>query len=109
MVIRDLTLRSATSFGSFHLIRLLFDEYLFYLVEAKLASEQNVTKIAALYSSHRHHGKSASENNNIVIEKSLNNNNKDSEGKCNDLQVCFTNSGICSQHLKLKNAISLKK
>ena len=81
MVIRDLTLRSATSFGSFHLIRLLFDEYLFYLVEAKLASEQNITKIAALYSSHRHHGKSASENNNIVIERSLNNNNKDSEGK----------------------------
>ena len=85
MVIRDLTLRSATSFGSFHLIRLLFDEYLFYLVEAKLASEQNITKIAALYSSHHHHhscsGKSVSENNNSVIERSLNNNNKDSEGK----------------------------
>uniref|UniRef100_A0A8C8VQI4 Transcription factor RFX3 n=1 Tax=Pelusios castaneus TaxID=367368 RepID=A0A8C8VQI4_9SAUR len=33
MVIRDLTLRSAASFGSFHLIRLLYDEYMFYLVE----------------------------------------------------------------------------
>ena len=33
MVIRDLTLRSAASFGSFHLIRLLYDEYLFYLIE----------------------------------------------------------------------------
>ena len=32
-VIRDLTLRSAKSFGSFHLIRLLYDEYIVYLVE----------------------------------------------------------------------------
>ena len=38
MVIRDLTLRSAASFGSFHLIRLLFDEYMFYLVELRVAS-----------------------------------------------------------------------
>ncbi|GMS84944.1 hypothetical protein PENTCL1PPCAC_7119, partial [Pristionchus entomophagus] len=37
MVIRDLTLRSAHSFGHFHLLRLLFDEYLLYLVETKLA------------------------------------------------------------------------
>ncbi|MGH0174695.1 UNVERIFIED_CONTAM: hypothetical protein FKN15_068470 [Acipenser sinensis] len=29
MVIRDLTLRSAASFGSFHLIRLLYDEYIY--------------------------------------------------------------------------------
>ena len=28
MIIRDLTLRSATSFGSFHLIRLLYDEFM---------------------------------------------------------------------------------
>ena len=33
LVIRDLTLRSAPSFGSFHLMRLLYDEYLLYLVE----------------------------------------------------------------------------
>eukprot|EP00047_Mylnosiga_fluctuans_P023238 m.134361 g.134361 ORF g.134361 m.134361 type:complete len:559 (+) comp9517_c0_seq1:1736-3412(+) len=32
-VIRDLTLRSSPSFGSFHLIRLFLDEYVFYLVE----------------------------------------------------------------------------
>jgi hypothetical protein len=31
-VIRDLTLRSAKTFGSFHLIRLLYDEYILYLV-----------------------------------------------------------------------------
>ena len=33
MIIRDLTLRSATSFGSFHLIRLLYDEFMFYIIE----------------------------------------------------------------------------
>jgi len=37
MIIRDLTLRSAASFGSFHLIRLLYDEYMFYLVEHKVS------------------------------------------------------------------------
>ena len=41
MIIRDLTLRSSTSFGSFHLIRLLFDEYTFYLIEQKIARESN--------------------------------------------------------------------
>ena len=51
MVIRDLTLRSAASFGSFHLIRLLFDEYMFYLVESKLANARKVSKIALLVGS----------------------------------------------------------
>ena len=37
MVIRDLTLRSAASFGSFHLIRLLFDEFVFYLIERSVS------------------------------------------------------------------------
>jgi hypothetical protein len=48
MVIRDLTLRSASSFGSFHLIRLLFDEYLFYLCEHKIALHANKTPIAVM-------------------------------------------------------------
>lgn len=48
MVMRDLTLRSASSFGSFHLIRLLYDEYIFYLVEHKIAKSQNKTTIAVL-------------------------------------------------------------
>lgn len=48
MVMRDLTLRSASSFGSFHLIRLLYDEYIFYLVEHKIAKAQNKTTIAVL-------------------------------------------------------------
>lgn len=48
MVIRDLTLRSAASFGSFHLIRLLFDEYMFYLVEHKVASSTGKTAIAIM-------------------------------------------------------------
>ena len=41
MIIRDLTLRSSSSFGSFHLIRLLFDEYTFYLIEQKIAIGTN--------------------------------------------------------------------
>ncbi|KPU79215.1 uncharacterized protein Dana_GF17463, isoform D [Drosophila ananassae] len=48
MIIRDLTLRSASSFGSFHLIRLLFDEYMFYLVEHKIAEAQHKTAIAVI-------------------------------------------------------------
>lgn len=36
MVIRDLILRSVVSFGSFYLIRFLYDEYMFYLVEYKV-------------------------------------------------------------------------
>ncbi|OUC49730.1 RFX DNA-binding domain protein [Trichinella nativa] len=37
-IMRELTLRSAPSFGSFHLIRLLFDELLFYIIEQRIAS-----------------------------------------------------------------------
>lgn len=48
MVIRDLTLRSAASFGSFHLIRLLYDEFMFYLVEHKVASATGQTPIAVM-------------------------------------------------------------
>lgn len=48
MVIRDLTLRSAPSFGSFHLIRLLYDEYMFYLVEHKIAEAQQKTTIEVI-------------------------------------------------------------
>ncbi|XP_064626427.1 DNA-binding protein RFX2-like isoform X3 [Lineus longissimus] len=48
MVIRDLTLRSAASFGSFHLIRLLYDEYMFYLVEHKVAAATGDTPIAVM-------------------------------------------------------------
>ncbi|XP_067935549.1 transcription factor RFX3-like [Watersipora subatra] len=48
MVIRDLTLRSAASFGSFHLIRLLYDEYMFYLVEHKVAAVTSRTPIAVM-------------------------------------------------------------
>ncbi|TKC46338.1 hypothetical protein EI555_014193 [Monodon monoceros] len=48
MVIRDLTLRSAASFGSFHLIRLLYDEYMFYLVEHRVAEAAGETPIAVM-------------------------------------------------------------
>ncbi|XP_054713533.1 DNA-binding protein RFX2-like [Uloborus diversus] len=48
MVIRDLTLRSAASFGSFHLIRLLYDEYMFYLIEHRVAKAIDETPIAVM-------------------------------------------------------------
>lgn len=48
MVIRDLTLRSAASFGSFHLIRLLYDEYMFYLIEHQIAIATGTTPIAVM-------------------------------------------------------------
>ncbi|KAJ8398716.1 hypothetical protein AAFF_G00419130 [Aldrovandia affinis] len=48
MVIRDLTLRSAASFGSFHLIRLLYDEYMYYLIEHRVAKAKGETPIAIM-------------------------------------------------------------
>uniref|UniRef100_A0A1A8NRP2 Regulatory factor X, 1b (Influences HLA class II expression) n=1 Tax=Nothobranchius rachovii TaxID=451742 RepID=A0A1A8NRP2_9TELE len=48
MVIRDLTLRSAASFGSFHLIRLLYDEYMYYLIEHRVAKAKGETPIAVM-------------------------------------------------------------
>lgn len=53
MVIRDLTLRSAASFGSFHLIRLLYDEYMFFIVEHKVAEATQTTPIAVMGKSDR--------------------------------------------------------
>eukprot|EP00051_Salpingoeca_urceolata_P014835 m.189252 g.189252 ORF g.189252 m.189252 type:complete len:366 (-) comp18204_c0_seq2:4795-5892(-) len=48
LVIRDLTLRSATSFGMFHLMRLLCDEYVFFLIERAIQSKvcPSVTHVA---------------------------------------------------------------
>lgn len=48
MVIRDLTLRSAASFGSFHLIRLLYDEYMFYVIEHLVAKATGKTPMAVM-------------------------------------------------------------
>lgn len=48
LVMRDLTLRSASSFGSFHLIRLLFDEYIFYQIEARVAKATSKTPLQVL-------------------------------------------------------------
>ena len=54
MVIRDLTLRSAASFGSFHLIRLLYDEYMFYHIEHKVAKSSGKTTVAVMSEVHNH-------------------------------------------------------
>ncbi|XP_055354223.1 DNA-binding protein RFX2-like isoform X2 [Paramacrobiotus metropolitanus] len=49
LVIRDLTLRSAASFGSFHLIRLLFDEYVVYAVEQRTARFYNISSLQLFF------------------------------------------------------------
>ena len=36
MIMRDLTLRSAQTFGSFHLIRLLLDELVTHVIDQRL-------------------------------------------------------------------------
>ena len=48
MIIRDLTLRSAASFGSFHLIRLLYDEYMFYLIEHRVAAHTGKSPMSVM-------------------------------------------------------------
>jgi len=48
MIIRDLTLRSAASFGSFHLIRLLYDEYMFYLIEHKVSAHTGKSPMSVM-------------------------------------------------------------
>ncbi|XP_028043390.1 DNA-binding protein RFX2 isoform X3 [Bombyx mandarina] len=48
LVIRELTLRSAASFGSFHLLRLLYDEYVSYLVERRVAAHRAAPPIAVM-------------------------------------------------------------
>ncbi|XP_062581196.1 transcription factor RFX4-like [Saccostrea cucullata] len=40
-VIRDMTLHSAPSFGSFHLLHLMFDDYVLYLVENLYSEERS--------------------------------------------------------------------
>ncbi|XP_055998858.1 transcription factor RFX4-like [Ostrea edulis] len=40
-VIRDMTLHSAPSFGSFHLLHLMFDDYVLYLVENLYSQERS--------------------------------------------------------------------
>ncbi|KAL0840044.1 hypothetical protein ABMA28_015368 [Loxostege sticticalis] len=48
LVIRELTLRSAASFGSFHLIRLLYDEYVSYLIERRVAAHNRAPPISVM-------------------------------------------------------------
>ena len=48
MMNRDLLLQNAASFGSFHLIRLLYDEYLFILIVHRCAKVTGRTPIAVM-------------------------------------------------------------
>lgn len=46
LIIRDLTLRSAGTFGTFHLVRLLFEEYLYYLLTKRCAKALGLSPVA---------------------------------------------------------------
>jgi hypothetical protein len=49
MIMRDLTLRSAASFGSFHLVNLLFSEYLLFWVEKRLDEHRRSVGLASFW------------------------------------------------------------
>jgi regulatory factor X 1/2/3 len=48
VVIRDLTFRSSASFSSLYLIRLLYDEYMFFIIEHQVALETGETPITIM-------------------------------------------------------------
>ncbi|XP_023724003.2 DNA-binding protein RFX2, partial [Cryptotermes secundus] len=48
LVIRDISLRSAASFGSLHVIHLLYDKYIFFIIEHKVALETGNTPIGVM-------------------------------------------------------------
>eukprot|EP01119_Soliformovum_irregulare_P000765 TRINITY_DN10562_c0_g1_i1.p1 TRINITY_DN10562_c0_g1~~TRINITY_DN10562_c0_g1_i1.p1 ORF type:complete len:811 (-),score=186.33 TRINITY_DN10562_c0_g1_i1:169-2601(-) len=52
LVIRDLTIRNASSFSSYHLLRTLFDDYIFYLIDSKFATISQTSHISMGTSSH---------------------------------------------------------
>ncbi|GAU88380.1 hypothetical protein RvY_01089 [Ramazzottius varieornatus] len=49
LIIRELTLRSAPAFGSFHLVRLLLDDYLVLAVEQRSARLSSTTPLQMFY------------------------------------------------------------
>ena len=51
LVLRDLTLRSASSFGSFHILRLFLEEYAIYYVERKMEEHRRAVGILAFWPS----------------------------------------------------------
>ncbi|GIY84784.1 hypothetical protein CDAR_281951 [Caerostris darwini] len=112
MVIRDLTLRSAASFGSFHLIRLLYDEYMFFLIEHRVAKAINETPIAVMGEFIGLGAKMNSLNNDFAMNsvKSMSyneNTNKNilengslSESNCNISQDIYSSNAAMTNGLK---------
>uniref|UniRef100_A0A8C9VI08 Regulatory factor X, 1a (influences HLA class II expression) n=1 Tax=Scleropages formosus TaxID=113540 RepID=A0A8C9VI08_SCLFO len=90
MVIRDLTLRSAASFGSFHLIRLLYDEYMYYLIEHRVAHAKGETPIAVM-------GEFASLSRNLSTldpdKEEEDEEEEESEDECQELSLSADSAG----------------
>ncbi len=49
LILRDLTLRSANSFGSFHIMRLFLEEYAIYYVEKKLDEHRRAVGVVSCW------------------------------------------------------------
>lgn len=54
MILRDLTLRSASSFGSFHILRLFVEEYVSYYVERKLDEHRRAVGVLGSWPTEAH-------------------------------------------------------
>jgi hypothetical protein len=76
--VRDLSLRSAASVGSFQLIPLLYDEYMFFIIDRKVALETG--------DSCRRHGKEYNNQSNLSD---------------------FVHPGLCNGGLSLTEEISV--
>jgi regulatory factor X 1/2/3 len=61
IVFKDLTLRHLESSGQLHLIRLLYDDYLIFLIEHQMALHSGQTLIAAMAQNRRHNSTSCSD------------------------------------------------
>lgn len=70
LIMRDLTLRSAASFGSFHLLNLLFNEYLLYSIEKRLDDHRRSVGLMSFW---------PNGNEKLELDMELNNHNNTDE------------------------------
>ncbi|VDN58584.1 unnamed protein product [Dracunculus medinensis] len=100
MIIRDLTLRSAQSFGSFHLIRLLYDEYLLYLVELRLSKAANKPVISimaeTLENTNHHHNLSSRHHQHHQLHQA--------QHRLNSAVIATSNHSIIANNLGMMEA-----
>lgn len=42
LILRELTMKSANSFGTFHLLKILLDEYIYHIIETKMCDSNEL-------------------------------------------------------------------